>query len=190
MCQPALQSVHPPGSSRASSREPRSEIPGATRPLPGTSSSSLRARSPKPTAANSSLRHGSVRCSNGQVHHSRSVGRPRDRCLRPQKQRSSAELSGADGSSWTAVGWRKQTKSKRKIQIGAQLLASGRSWARACSWDLAKFTGQGLAREPEGTRPRRGGVTRNLFDAMVYCACVHTMPIPGPNTRTGVRGRF
>ena len=190
MCQPALQSVHPPGSSRASSREPRSEIPGATRPLPGTSSSSLRARSPKPTAANSSLRHGSVRCSNGQVHHSRSVGRPRDRCLGPQKQRSSAELSGADGSSWTAVGWRKQTKSKRKIQIGAQLLASGRSWARACSWDLAKFTGQGLAREPEGTRLRRGGVTRNLFNAMVYCACVHTMPIPGPNTRTGVRGRF
>ena len=116
-CQPALQCVHPPGSSRASSREPRSEIPGATRPLPGTSSSSLRASSPKPTAANSSLRHGSVRCSNGQVHHSRSVGRPRDRCLGPQKQRSSAELSGADGSSWTAVGWRKQTKSKRKIQI-------------------------------------------------------------------------
>lgn len=30
--QPALQCVHPPGSPRASSREPRSEIPGATRP--------------------------------------------------------------------------------------------------------------------------------------------------------------
>ncbi|ETW78947.1 hypothetical protein HETIRDRAFT_453486 [Heterobasidion irregulare TC 32-1] len=89
----------------ASSREPRSEIPGATCPrhIFEQSSSEL-------AQANNSLRHGSVRCSNGQVHH------------------KAAELGGADGSSWLAqtdeVG-KEDSDRCTIIGIWAQLGASG-----------------------------------------------------------------